>query len=64
MMTDDFYIGVLCALVVVEQAGQDTLHADIVRTVSREDLLRVARKHGDMRMSGMARSERERKRAV
>jgi len=61
-INEDFYAGMLCALAVVESLGEDAIHDQIVQTVPRDELLRVARKFGDMKLSGMARSERIRKR--
>lgn len=54
-MSDDFYIGVICALLVLNQAGQDTYIEEIVASVDVKRLVRVARKHGDMRSTGLSR---------
>lgn len=55
MPSDDFYLGLIVALHVLEQADQETYFHEIVRSVDSAALIRVARKNGDMRFSGLTR---------
>lgn len=50
---DGFYRGVLAALAHIHQAGEDTLHREIVQAVGERELVRVARAENDMDFSGM-----------
>jgi hypothetical protein len=52
----DFYHGVIAALAVVELYQQDVLFDEIVASVNAADLLKVARRNGDMRWSGLSRN--------
>ncbi len=58
---DMFLSGMLAALAVVSDAEADTIRDEIVATAGFEDLIRVARKTGSMRWSGMSRYLREEK---
>ena len=55
MVSDDFYPGILVAL--TEIAGHDfeSVFEQIVDICDRDELVRVARKHGEMRRSGLTR---------
>ena len=53
--SDDFYHGVIWALMVLHQAGEDTLYREIAGGVNTERLVRVARRNGDLRLSGLTR---------
>lgn len=48
-----FYAGVLCSLEHVALYDQETIFGGIVRAVGEDDLIRVARKDGQMRISGL-----------
>ena len=58
---DSFLWGMLAALAVVSDAGEDTLRDEIIATAGAEDLIRVASKTGSMRWSGMSRYLRDEK---
>lgn len=60
-VSDDFYAGVLSALTIVSAAGQDTCRDEIIAATGEDDLIRVARKTGAMRWSGMSRWLKEQK---
>ena len=54
MYADDFYAGVVSALSFVAQADQETLYREIVRAVGESDLIKHAKKHGQMKWSGLS----------
>jgi hypothetical protein len=47
-MSDDFYCGVMAALGVIYQAGEETLAEEIVAAVGASSLLRVAKREDDV----------------
>jgi len=49
-----FYAGILVALAVVAQAGEDTLFDEIVKQVDADALVKTARRDGQMRLSGLS----------
>lgn len=50
-----FYQGMIAALAVVALYDAETLFREIVNTADEAELVRVARKHGNMRWSGLMR---------
>jgi len=52
---DSFYSGMLAALSVVVVFDAETIYREIVGTAGEENLIRVARKMGDMKLSGLSR---------
>jgi len=54
MYADDFYAGVVSALSVIVQHDQETIFREIVRFVGEKELLKHARKHGQMKWSGLS----------
>ena len=52
--SDDFYFGIIAALAVVALYDQETLFREIVGTVDEAELIRFARKRGEMRWSGLS----------
>jgi hypothetical protein len=57
-MSDDFYIGVLCALgeLTTHRMADTPVYHDIVQACGEADLVRVARRNGDMTISGLSTS--------
>jgi len=49
-----FYAGILVALSVVAQAGEDTLFDEIVKQVDVDALVKTARRDGQMRLSRLS----------
>ena len=54
-INDNFYSGILAALAVVACYDEETLFREIVKTVHEDKLIKVARKDGAMRWSGLYR---------
>jgi len=52
-MTDDFYRGVLVALEIITIHDEQVMFDEIVKSVGVDDLVRVARRDGEMRRSGL-----------
>ena len=53
--TEAFIAGMLVALAVVAEHDAETIYHEIVELQGKDDLIWVARKHGDMRLSGLSR---------
>lgn len=49
----DFYRGMLGALAVVAAHDAETIYREIVQSTNQDELIRVARKDGIMRWSGL-----------
>ena len=54
MEDEEFYLGIISALAVVNIYNLDTLFDEIVGTTDLENLVKVARKNGHMRWSGLS----------
>jgi hypothetical protein len=54
-MGDDFYRGVAAALTVVAHADEESLFREIVGACGSDDIIRVARRDGLMRLTGLVR---------
>ncbi len=52
-MSDDFYRGILVALEIVTLHDDQVVFDEIATSVGTENLVRVARKAGEMRRSGL-----------
>lgn len=52
---ENFYLGFLCALAPLEVFQQDSIFDEVVNVADPDELIAVARKHGQMRISGMSR---------
>lgn len=52
---NNFYSGILAALAVVALHDAETIFREIVATANEAELIRVARKDGAMRWSGLSR---------
>lgn len=59
---DDFYCGVMAALAIVFDAGEETLAEEIVRSVGTLNLLRVAKREDDPWLKNLRATARELKR--
>ena len=53
--TESFIAGMLVALAVVAEHDAETIYHEIVELQGKDDLVWVARKHGDMKLSGLSR---------
>lgn len=49
-----FYLGVVAALAIMAIHGQDTIYDEIVEEVGAEELIRVARRDGALKWSGLS----------
>ena len=61
--SEEFYLGAICALAAMATFGEDTIYDEIVKTFDEDELIRVARKTGNMRWSGLD-QYRKRKRST
>jgi hypothetical protein len=52
-MSDDFYRGILVALEIITIHDEQVTFDEIVAAVGVDDLVRVARRDGEMRRSGL-----------
>lgn len=49
-----FYLGVVAALAIMAIHGQDTIYDEIVEEVGAEELIKVARRDGALKWSGLS----------
>jgi len=54
MKADNFYAGIICALAFIKSHGEETVFHDVVNSVDAKKLVEHAKKHGQMRWSGLS----------
>jgi hypothetical protein len=52
-LSDDFYRGILVCLEIITVHDDEVIFDEIVTSVGQENLVRVARRDGEMRRSGL-----------
>ena len=54
MNEEDFYAGIIYALCVIKSHDAETIFHEVVDSVDTQELIRHARKYGQMRWSGLS----------